>query len=505
MIRNPLDAVPLLIVHAASLLVPGAERAEWTAEWSSELWHAYHGVDEFLEGDSAGIADSRTAIAFSLGAMHDAFWLRWDTMRAHAATALRTGSVTRCSLVLSILAAAAVLVFLLLPGARNTMTPLPYHNASDLVILSSNGDPGTQTPSIRLADYREWTTDTAGLYSQIAFYQPVTGHVHLTHQRTAILTLAVASGNLLAMLGIDPAPTPSSSTPGPARLLLSRSAWRESYRSDPRILGRTAVVAGQTVVIAGLIPDSAWRLPGSVDGWILEDPHRLGNLPPTVKGFVVARIRSAAFPAPHAGWRSMVETRYGVMRKFECSSLDTLLFQPLFFFSCSLVLALVALPAITALSLGDYPFSREPLHRRLIAQRWLFLVAKLLLVVVIVFFWSTALAFGTGTLNLSSASAVQALTSFLPLLFGFRWVLQDQRRRCPVCLRLLSNPARVGQPSCNFLGWSGTELICASGHGLLHIPELPTSWFSTQRWLCLDPSWLCLFPDRSSPPAAELV
>jgi len=25
--------------------------------------------------------------------------------------------------------------------------------------------------------------------------------------------------------------------------------------------------------------------------------------------------------------------------------------------------------------------------------------------------------------------------------------------------------------------------------GLLHIPEMPTSWFRTQRWLYLDPSW----------------
>src|SRR6202041_2583323 len=292
MIRNPLDAVPLLVVHAASLLVPGAARADWTAEWSSELWHAFHAADEVPEDESAGIADSRTAIAFSFGAMQDAFWLRWDTVRPHAATALRSGSVTRCSLILGTLAAAGVIIFLLLPGARNTMTPLPYRNASDLVILSSNGDPGTQAPSICLADYREWTTDTAGLYSQIAFYQPVTGRVHLTHQRTATLSLAVASGNLLAMLGIDPVPSSSSSTPGPARLLLARSAWRKSYRSDPRIFGRTAVVAGQTVVIAGLIPDPAWRLPGSVNGWLVEDPHGLDNVPPTAKGFVVARIRN---------------------------------------------------------------------------------------------------------------------------------------------------------------------------------------------------------------------
>jgi hypothetical protein len=31
------------------------------------------------------------------------------------------------------------------------------------------------------------------------------------------------------------------------------------------------------------------------------------------------------------------------------------------------------------------------------------------------------------------------------------------------------------------------------GHALLHVPGLPTSWFSTQRWLYLDTSWGFLF------------
>jgi len=40
----------------------------------------------------------------------------------------------------------------------------------------------------------------------------------------------------------------------------------------------------------------------------------------------------------------------------------------------------------------------------------------------------------------------------------------------------------------NFLAWNGTELICANGHGLLHLPALPTCWFPTQRWIHLDAS-----------------
>jgi hypothetical protein len=121
------------------------------------------------------------------------------------------------------------------------------------------------------------------------------------------------------------------------------------------------------------------------------------------------------------------------------------------------------------------------------------LVPPLVLLSSIAITWGPALSPDTAFL-------IQFVTGVPTLLFALRWIFHDQRRRCPECLRLLSNPARVGQASRNFLAWNGTELLCVRGHGLLHIPELPTSWFSTQRWLVLDASWLCLFPE---PPGAS--
>lgn len=57
----------------------------------------------------------------------------------------------------------------------------------------------------------------------------------------------------------------------------------------------------------------------------------------------------------------------------------------------------------------------------------------------------------------------------------------------------MTHPVEVGQPSRIFLAWNGTELACERGHTLLHIPEIPTSWFGAQRWVCLDGSWQFLF------------
>jgi len=64
---------------------------------------------------------------------------------------------------------------------------------------------------------------------------------------------------------------------------------------------------------------------------------------------------------------------------------------------------------------------------------------------------------------------------------AFRWAFLDQRQRCPVCLRLLSNPNRIGQLSQIFLERSGTEYFCINGHGSLYVPEFRTT-FSAPCW-----------------------
>ncbi len=73
------------------------------------------------------------------------------------------------------------------------------------------------------------------------------------------------------------------------------------------------------------------------------------------------------------------------------------------------------------------------------------------------------------------------------------WVLADQRRRCPECLRLLASPVRIGTPSQTFLEWYGAESTCSRGHGLLQVAEAPASYSGGPQWLRLGDSWSGLF------------
>lgn len=478
-----------LLVRSAALLVPAGRRADWTAEWLAELWHVGHVSD-------AESPLSATPVAFAAGAVNDALQLRAHRLRTHGTrlrSILHPGSPARCLLLLAAGTLAALSLCLGLPGSRRVLLPAPYQHADSLVLLNSSGNPDPTKPTIHVADYREWTHNTAPLFSDLAFYRVADKTVHLADGPQPRLTVAQASPNLLYLLGL--APLASDNRPA---LYLTRSAWQRRYAADPHLVGRVSDIDGTPVPIAGILPADAWQLPGSVDAVLLESPAMLARFAPTTSIFAIARIRGAVFPPPRDGTRFMVETRFGVVYHYDCISLPHWLWLPLDNLFLVLLFACLAAPATLPLSLSEAPVRRGHLPHATFLRRAAFLAAKLALVPTLVLLASTALAWGPSS-DPNTAVFTQFITGVPTLLFAFRWIFHDQRRRCPECLRLLSNPARVGQASCNFLAWNGTELLCVRGHGLLHIPELPTSWFSTQRWLALDASWLCLFSEPSNP------
>jgi hypothetical protein len=479
----------LFILRCASWLVPGRERTEWLAEWQAELWHVWH-------------SSHRDAACFCLGAFPDAFWLRWSDPRSLPRRFLRVGSATRCSLSLAMWTAISLLLCLGLPGARKAIQPSPYRDGDGLVTISSGGYSGAQFPTIRFRDYQTWRTSSQRLFTDLAFYQPIVKRVHIAKHQGAELSIGRASDNLFQVLNLRSGPdaVDRSGEPHVARLFLSQESWRGLFGADPGMIGSVTEIAGQPVLIAGVVSQDPGQLPGRVDAWLLEDARHLARVPANSTGFVLAHLRSSRSLPQLDGWQYMnVRREDGSAARFDCISLAQRARLPFSIFLFTLIVALITLPATTALPLGEYPRHRGRLPWADRARQWIFLAGKFLLVVPLVSLASVDLAYGVPTLSATAAQYVQLATSFFGFLFALRWILQDQRKRCPTCLRVLCNPARVGQASRNFLAWNGTELICAGGHGLLHIPELPTSWFDTQRWLYLDASWGSLFPEAHLP------
>ncbi len=152
-----------------------------------------------------------------------------------------------------------------------------------------------------------------------------------------------------------------------------------------------------------------------------------------------------------------------------------------------LLISCLVLPA-TRLAMGRAPNHGHPMPWPGRLRRGIFLALKIALVQPILFCGFVVLLWIGPVLPLAAQLGICAIW-----ILTFRWVMTDQRRRCPVCLRLLSDPVRIGTPSETFLEWYGAESMCSRGHGLLHVPEISTSYSGGQEWLSLDASWRSLF------------
>ena len=414
----------LALLRAASLVVCAAERDEWFAEWGAELCYV----------------TPRCRTAFCLGAFRDAFW-----MRRHAAAPVHLQSPWECLALLTVLAALSVFFALRLPLPR------------EMFFSRSLPDGLVTVSGIPLEDYRQFPADQAN----VAFFGRA-------HRCEGTLPVALASRNLFDLLHI-PLATPAD--PSAAPLVLTLTAWRRNFAGDPHMVGRRMTVAGRPAQVAAVISGRVWRLPGDAEAWLLVDDLSLSA---ESRGYAVARLSPPArsVSVPHADGR---------VARFTCIPLGEP--APLFSFLLLMATAGMVLPAVTKMSLGEYPPNR---HAPAIGmRRWVFLGAKIALLLPIILFGST------DVFSLF-AIALQPHAMIVGSVLGFRWILIDQRRRCPVCLRVLTNPTPIGEPSRTLLEWYGTELVCTRGHGLLHVPEVRNS-YSEQRWLHLDSSWSSLF------------
>lgn len=480
------------VLRSASLLVPAHQRAEWWMEWRSELWHVRQSC---TPEQGISWAAEREVAAFCFGAFQDALCLRAHFGQRRIPHATTTGSATQCLLLLASMVALGFVSALLLPGVSAILHQPRYRDAQNLMLIHDAHYSAESVPTISADQFRSWKKRRQEIFDGFAFYQVRKESVSSASHSQTSLSIAHASSNLFGLLGQPMwfASTDATTHSVLPRLILSDAAWKKEFGGDPHISGRLVQVGSNTAVVSGVVPEGYWRLPGKVDAWLLQPDAELAS---DGTGFVVAHLTLSTIHARWgASWHMSAPKPDGSVDDFSCVSLTERTRGPGDIFLFTIFLAALALPATTSLPLGEYRLPSRRLSWSTRLRRWTFLASKLALLLPIVYLVSLDLAHLRAAIDPISSEYIQLVSSFSICLFGLRWALRDQRQRCPVCLRKLTNPARVGQPSRSFLAWNGTELICIGGHGLLHVPEMPTSWFNTQRWLYLDPSWDVLFAE----------
>jgi hypothetical protein len=329
----------------------------------------------------------------------------------------------------------AIIAAISLLGAGRAVLSSPFRDARGLVDLP-----------YRSADQYEAIWKMAGpAFAGFAFYRRGNEPVRTPHGM-ALYSIVRGTGNLFQVLNVPVA----SSAHGPV-LIVSREVWRLDFDDTRHMTGHFLEVGGQRMAVAGVIANDAWPLAGRIDAWLLEDKTLDDTATPHTKGFVVGRVASdiapTALPRPARRLREFVVL-----------------------FALAMMACLIV-AVTTSRKLGVARGVRP----------WAFLLAKAALIVPTVY-CCALLGF---SVHLPVALIFQ-IAVFPGSVCAFHWAVTDQRRRCPVCMRFLSSPVLLGKASQTFLGWYGTEWMCAHGHGLLRVPELATSCFGSQQWVNLE-------------------
>jgi len=457
-LESAVSRMHLGLLWGASLLVPGSKRSEWSREWRTELWYVQRECSS-VTSLSPTFRSVIEATAFCLGAYQDAIWLRQRAWQEQQPVAGICRSPSVCLLLLS------AICFLVWGVARISSNVAAGMSGIEVYPRQVSDTPGQPCDCALDATNGVRSLPTARLwFDGFSHYHIGQETVWGEAMRRTEWKIAHAKPDFFTVLHL-PVSLMGHDRNGPDRLphvVLSRETWTREFASDPNVVGTKLHVGSVDAIVAGVAFGGSSGLPGRANAWLLFSDPQLASASPE---YLVAHLSPAG---------SFDDGRWA------CSMLGILL-------------AFLVVPFVTHVSIGDYSSRshKPPLARR--SLFWAFLIAKISAIVAIVYFASIDLdclfvqPFSHFSGNIQAASAV------VLCLLGLNWAFRDQQQRCPYCLRRMAHPVQVGQPSRTFLDWNGTELVCEGGHTLLHIPEIPTSWFCAQRWVCLDGSWQSLF------------
>jgi hypothetical protein len=271
----------------------------------------------------------------------------------------------------------------------------------------------------------------------------------------------------------------------------------EQFHASPRVKGSSVTIDGKQYPILGVLPQGFEPLAREPAFYLMEPVYSERD------AYAVIRTNQSVPEAVLDGDFLRVAqdvTYYFLNGQLRFGFAQSAIWAPVRSFGFGVLASVLMLLVVFRLNLHMlWPQSQ---HRDAFLRRTAFFVAKTSLGLLCVFTacleWSrssSAILFG----NFDPASGPFLLWLYIIGTMGVLfWAVVDQKSRCRECLQLLAFPVRMGSPGTMLLDWSGIELCCTSGHGVLHVPHLAPSWAEeSEHWIALDESWQGVFgPDK---------
>jgi hypothetical protein len=486
------------LIWLASWIVPQRQRAGWREGWTKQVWHWC----QFLAETGQLNRDKKLELArFCWTAFPAAFWLRFDQAEFYRRNERLGRSPSTCLLAIAMAVVILVLFSGILPAMRSLVSS-PIPDPDHVCVISLNGK-FRRVRSETLLDLAAAWKGSKLMKDVAAFSWGATTMV--VPQRTIpILSAKVAPEffevlNLKASLGRTFRTGDENGCSG--CVVLSHDLWRLQFHSDPSIIGGVVTVDGIPRTIIGILPANFRLLSPEISAWTLLDSGT-----PSFTNFVerigaVARVRPGvteqqvqpdlADHTENAGYilpasLLVVTSERDEVRRYVGSYL-------LF------VLLAMASAMVVVYARADTGVGRAPLTLADRVRWWSFLAAKTMLLLAFtgLLAWTTA-----RELSVYLYGSVQPMTNGVGLwlfmilsIAPLSWAIRDQQKRCRVCLRRLGTPIQIGAPGHVLLDWSGTEMVCPEGHGVLYLPDSMGNWLERDRWDNLDDSWAGLFKE----------
>jgi hypothetical protein len=486
------------VIWLASWFVPSQARRRWREEWVRQVWHWC----QFLaETDQLNREKKLELARYCWSAFPAAFWLRFDQeeFRAGADRVRRSPGIC-----LGTIALAAVLLFLtggFIPALRS-LASSPIPKPDQLSVVSLNGSFRRVRSDTLLGLAAAWKQSK--LLEDLGAFSWGGSRLVTPHRTIPVLSAQVAPEffqvlQVRPLLGRSFQPGDENSCSG--CLVLGHELWRLQLRGDPSVIGHEIVLDGTPRTIIGILPANFRLLSPSISAWTLLDSGTPSFTNSVERIGAIARVKPRVTEqqlkidlvdlTENAGYifpASLLTVTSGPaeMRRYAVSYLV-------------FVLLAMGSAALVVYARSGYGVGRAPLTPRDRIRWWSFFLAKsgLLLALTGLLAWS-----GVREVSVYLLGSVQPMTNAVALwlfmvlsIAPLSWAIRDQQRRCRVCLRRLGTPIQIGALGHVLLDWSGTEMVCSQGHGVLYLPDSQANWLERDRWDNLDDSWAGLFKE----------
>jgi len=483
----------------ASWIVPATQRFRWRESRTSQVWHWCHFVAESGQLNR----DKKLELArFCWSAFPAAFWMRFNRDQFFRRADRVRRSPAACLGGIALLLAIVIMAGGIIPGVWSFLSS-PLSEPDRVCVINLNGKFRRVRSETLLDLASAWKSSK--LLDAVAPYSWSPSKL-VGPRRTVPILAARVAPEFFQVLNLNVAMGQTFRT-GDNRdcgkcVLLSHEIWQLQFHGDPAIVGQQVTLDGSPRTVIGVLPSNFHLLSPEIAVWALLDSaspsfsnfvERIGavaRMRPTVTAQEVEtdladRTENAGYVLPAS--LLVVTSGRAEMRRYVS------------FYLLSVLLVMVCAVLIVYARSGG-GVGRAPVSLRDRCRWWTFFVAKavLLLLVTGLFAWAAVRWFSVyfvGSIH-PMANGI-ALWLFLILSVApLSWAIHDQQRRCRVCLRRLGTPIQIGAPGHVLLDWSGTELMCLEGHGVLYLPDSEANWLERDRWSNLDDSWAGLFREE---------